>query len=59
MRYVIMRKDLSGVLSDENGWMTFIRQDIADETARNFSGVVKTLQEAEIIIQHNIDEATK
>ena len=50
MDYVVMRKDLSSVLSDEKGWMVFGNIEAANGTASNFYGTVKPFDEARKII---------
>jgi hypothetical protein len=41
--YIIMRKDYSSTLSDANGPMLFETREVAEKTAKNFSGVVINL----------------
>lgn len=54
--YVIMRSDLSSVLSDEGGWTVYTSFKIAAKTARNFCGVATPLEEARRIINDNLKE---
>lgn len=53
MDYVIMRKGLSAVLSNDNGWMVWDSFKMAHKSAQNFCGVVVPYEEAGQIITDN------
>jgi DNA-directed RNA polymerase alpha subunit len=49
--YVVMRGDLSSVLSNEAGWIVYSSFKAAVKTAQNFCGVATPFGEAEEIIR--------
>ena len=53
MAYIVMRKDYSSTLSDENGPMTFKYKTDEEKTAKNFSGVVVNLESKLIMEEPN------
>ena len=53
MNYVIMRKDLSSVLNNDNGWMVWSSFITAYESAQNFCGTVVPFEEAKQIMIDN------
>jgi len=51
MGYVIIRSDMSSVLSDENGWMVWSTFDLAEKSAKNFCGHAVPIEVAEKLVK--------